>query len=117
MTSSRFQQLSDDDDDENTMDFHSDALRQTDDGNQMKNFFIISPMTSHTRTDSTNQLSTNHRKPCLSQNSKISSPTLHLNKKHKKLYVPLQFDQYEFQGHLDTGAIQNVLSEAELRPI
>ena len=82
MTSSLFQQLSDDDDDENTMDFHSDALRQTDDGNQTKNFtlFTISPMTSHTQTDSTNQLSTNHRKPCLSQNSKILSPTLHLKK-------------------------------------
>ena len=30
------------------------------------------------------------------------------------LYVPLQFDKYENQCLLDTGAIQCALSEAEL---
>ena len=45
------------------------------------------------------------------------SPTLHLNKKAKMLYVPLQFDKYENHALLDTGAVQSAMSEAELRKI
>ena len=33
------------------------------------------------------------------------------------LFVPLQFNSYENQGLLDTGAVQSALSEAELRKI
>ena len=33
------------------------------------------------------------------------------------LYVPLQFNKYENHALLETGAIQSVLSEAELRKI
>ena len=33
------------------------------------------------------------------------------------LFVPLQFNNYENQGLLDTGAVQSALSEAELRKI
>ena len=47
----------------------------------------------------------------------VLSPTLHLNKKDKMLYVPLQFDKYENHALLDTGAIQSAMSEAELRKI
>ena len=35
----------------------------------------------------------------------VLSPTFHLNKKDKMLYVPLQFDKYENHALLDTGAI------------
>ena len=45
------------------------------------------------------------------------SATLQLNRKDKLLYVRLQFHEYENFGLLDTGAIQNALSEAELRRI
>ena len=47
----------------------------------------------------------------------VLSPILHLNKKDKMLYVPLQFDKFENNAHLDTGAIQSAMSEAELRKI
>ena len=47
----------------------------------------------------------------------VLSPTLHLNKKDKILFVPLQFNTYENKGLLDTGAVQIALSEAELRKI
>ena len=47
----------------------------------------------------------------------VLSPTLHLNKKDKMLYVPLQFDKYENSALLNTGAIQSAMSEAELRKI
>ena len=47
----------------------------------------------------------------------VLSPTLHLNKKDKMLYVPLQFDKFENHALLDTGAIQSAMSEAELRKI
>ena len=47
----------------------------------------------------------------------VLSPSLHLNKKDKMLYVPLQFDKYENHALLDTGAIQSAMSEAELRKI
>ena len=45
----------------------------------------------------------------------VLSPTLHFNKKNKMLFVLLQFNTYENQGLLDTGAVQSALSEAELR--
>ena len=35
----------------------------------------------------------------------VLSPTFHLNKKDKMLYVPLQFDKYENHALLNTGAI------------
>ena len=47
----------------------------------------------------------------------VLSPTSHINKKVKMLYVPLQFDKYENHALLDTGAIQSAMSEAELRKI
>ena len=47
----------------------------------------------------------------------VLSPTLHLNKKDKMLYVRLQFDKYENHAILDTGAIQSAMSEAKLRTI
>ena len=35
----------------------------------------------------------------------VLSPTLHINKKDKMLFVPLEFNNYENQGLLDTGAV------------
>ena len=45
------------------------------------------------------------------------SATLQLDRRHKMLYVPLQFREYENEGLLDTGAIQSAMSENELRRI
>ena len=75
----------------------SDALRQADDENQM-NYDLHHTThlkTSQTTTKPTKQLSTIHHKSIRNQNVKLLSPTLHLNKKHKMLYVPPQFDKYE----------------------
>ena len=47
----------------------------------------------------------------------VLSPTLHLNKKDRIMFVPHQFNNYENQGLLETGAVQSALSEAELRKI
>ena len=43
----------------------------------------------------------------------MPSPTLHLNKNDKMLYVPLQFDKYKNHALLDTGAVQRAMSETE----
>ena len=43
----------------------------------------------------------------------MPSPTLHLNKRDKMLYIPLYFNKYENNALLDTGAIQSAMSEAE----
>ena len=45
------------------------------------------------------------------------SATLQLDRRHKMLYVPLQFREYENEGLLDTGTIQSAMSENELRRI
>ena len=57
------------------------------------------------------------RKHAANNQFHVLSPTLHLNKKDKMLFLPLQFNSYENQGLLDTGAVQSALSEAELRKI
>ena len=57
------------------------------------------------------------KKHAINKKIHVLSPTLHLNKKDKMLFVSLQFNNYENQGLLDTGAVQSALSEAELRKI
>ena len=55
------------------------------------------------------------KKHAIKKEIHVLSPTLHLNKKDKIFYVPLQFDKYVNNALLDTGAIQSAMSEAELR--
>ena len=45
---------------------------------------------------------------------RLLSQTLQLNKKNQMMYIPLNFNKFECQGLLDTGAVQSAMSEAEL---
>ena len=112
---------------EQTMNWHNDALRPAHDAKEM------SPHLQPTDRLSTDDKSTKRLSSKTHANDKNSvsktkehatnnqfhvlSPTLHLNKKDKMLFVPLQFNNYENQGLLDTGSVQSALSEAELRKI
>ena len=113
--------------DEQTMNWHNDALRPAHDAKEM--YSHLQP-TDRLSTDdkSTKRLSskthandknssTKTKKHATNNQFHVLSPTLHLNKKDKMLFVPLQFNSYENQGLLDTGAVQSALSEAELRKI
>ena len=113
--------------DEHEMNWQHNTMRQVDDAKEMA--------TNHLHHDSTSHTTNNKRlsiKKHATQNSindskakkhatkteiHVLSPTLHLNKKDKMLYVPLQFDKYENHALLDTGAIPSAMSEAELRKI
>ena len=113
--------------DEQTMNWHNDALRPAHDAKEM---YSRLQQTDRLSTDdkSTKRLSskthandknssTKTKKHATNNQFHVLSPTLHLNKKDKMLFVPLQFNSYENQGLLDTGAVQSALSEAELRKI
>ena len=111
--------------DEHEMNWQNNTMRQVDDAKEMN--------TTHLQDDSTPQTINNtllsiekHATQSSINNSKtkkhatkteihVLSPTSHLNKKDKMLYVPLQFDKYENHALSDTGAIQSAMSEAELK--
>ena len=113
--------------DEQTMNWHNDALMPAHDAKGM------SPNLQPTDRLSTDDKSTKRlrsktyandknsvsktKKHAINNKIHVLSPTLHLNKKDKMLFVPLQFNNYENQGLLDIGAVQSALSEAELRKI
>ena len=113
--------------DEQPMNRHDDALRPTCDAKEMSSH--LQP-TDRLQTDynSTKRLSNKTHPKHTSSSSKtethvtnslndVPCPTLHLNKKDKMLFVPVQFNTSENQGLLDTVAVQSALSEAELRKI
>ena len=112
---------------EQTMNWQNNTMRQVDDVKEMDSTHLPDDPTLHT-TNTTRLSSKKHVTQSSSNNSKfkkhatkteihVLSPTLHLNKKDKMLYVPLQFDKYENHALLDSGAIQSAMSEAELRKI
>ena len=113
--------------DETEMNWQNNTMRQVDDAKEMDSNHLHDDSTSQT-TNSTQLSSNKHATQSNINNFKakkhatkteihVLSPTLHLNKKDKMLYVPLQFDKYENHALLDTGAIQSAMSEAELRKI
>ena len=113
--------------DERTMNWHNDALRPAHDAKEM--YSHLQPTDRLSKDDKpTKRLSSNKHAIDKNSNSNtkkhttnnqfhVLSPTLHLNEKDKMLFVPLQFNNYESQGLLDTGAVQSAVSEAELRKI
>ena len=102
-------------------------MRQVDDAKEMDTTHLQDDSTPHTTNDTrlsikkhATQSSINNsktKKHATKTEIHVFSPTLHLNKKDKMLYVPLQFDKYENHALLDTGAIQSAMSEAELSKI
>ena len=113
--------------DEQTMNWHNDALRPAHDAKEMYSHLqptdrlstddkLTKRLSSKTHANDKNS-STKTRKHATNNQFHVLSPTLHLNKKDKMLFVPLQFNSYENQSLLDTGAVQSALSEAELRKI
>ena len=113
--------------DEYEMNWQHNTMRQVDDAKEMDTNHLQDDSTLHTTNDTrlsikkhTTQNSINSskaKKHATKTEIHDPSPTLHLNKKDKMLYVPLQFDKYENHALLDTGAIQSAMSEAELRKI
>ena len=113
--------------DEQTMNWQNNTMMQVDDAKEMGSNHLHDNSTLHP-TNTTRLCSEKHVTQSSDNNSKakkhatkteihVLSPTLHLNKKDKMLYVPLQIDKYENYALLDTGAIQSAMSEAELRKI
>ena len=105
--------------DEQTMNCHNDALRPAHDAKEMSPHLQLTDRLS-TDDKSTKRLSSKTHANDKNSVSKIKkhatnnqfhvlSPTLHLNKKDKMLFVSLQFNNYENQGLLDTGAVQSAL--------
>ena len=102
-------------------------MRQVDDAKEMATNHLHGDSTSHTTNDKRLSIKKHAMQNSINGSKAIKhatkteihilSPTLHLNKKDKMLYVPLQFDKYENHALLDTGAIQSAMSEAELRKI
>ena len=113
--------------DEHGMNWQHNTMRQMDDAKEMDTNHLHDDSTSHTTNDirlsikkHATQSSINSskaKKHATKTEVHVLSPTLHLNKKGKMLYVPLQFDKYENHALLDTGAIQSAMFEAELRKI
>ena len=113
--------------DEQTMNWQPNTMRQVEDAKEMETHHLDDDSTSHSTIDKrlsikkhAKQSSINvskTKKHAIKTEIHVLSPTLHLNKKDKMLYVPLQFDKYENSALLDTGAIQSAMSEAELRKI
>ena len=111
--------------DEQTMNWQQNTMRQVEDAKEMETNHLDDDSTSHSTIDKrlsikkhAKQSSINvskAKKHATKTEIHVLSPTLHLNKKDKMLYVPLQFDKYENSALLDTGAIQSAMSEAELR--
>ena len=113
--------------DEQTMNWQQNTMRQVDDAKEMDTNHLDDDSTSYSTIDKRLSIKKHakHSSINISKANKhatkteihVLSPTLHLNKKDKMLYVPLQFDKYENHALLDTGAIQSAMSEAELRKI
>ena len=113
--------------DEHEMNWQNNTMRQVDDAKEMDTTHLQDDSTLHTTNDTrlsikkhATQSSINNskaKKHAIKTEIHVLSPTLHLNKKDKMLYVPLQFDKYENHALLDTSAIQSAMSEAELRKI
>ena len=113
--------------DEQTMNWLNDALRPAHDAKEMSPHLqptdrlptddkSTKRLSSKTHADDKNSSSKTEQHATNNQFG-VLSPTLHLNKKNKMFFVPLQFNNYENQGLQDTGAVQSALSEAELRKI
>ena len=113
--------------DEQTMNWHNDALRPAHDAKEMYSHLqqtdrlstddkSTKRLSSKTHANDKNSI-TKTKKHATNNQFHVLSPTLHSNKKDKMLFVPLQFNSYENQGLSDTGAVQSALSEAELRKI
>ena len=104
--------------DEQAMNGQPDTMRQVDDAKEMETNHLDDDSTSHSTIDFSikkhaKQISINvskAKKHATKTEIHVLSPTLHLNKKDKMLYVPLQFDKYENSALLDTGAIQSAMS-------
>ena len=114
--------------DESEMNWPNNTMRQVEDAKEMDSNRLHDDTTLHT-TNNTRLSRKKHVTQGSSNNSKakkhatktefhVLSPILHLNKKDKMLYVPLQFDKFENHALLVTGgAIQSAMSETELREI
>ena len=111
--------------DEHEMNWQNNTMRQVDDAKEMDTNHLQDDSTLHTTNNTRlsikkTQSSINNskvKKHATKTEIHVLSPTLHLNKKDKMLYVFFQFDKYENHALLDTGAIQSAMSEAELRKI
>ena len=113
--------------DEQTMNWQQNTMRQVDDAKEMDTNHLDDDSTSYSTIDKRLSIKKHAKYSSIniSKDNKhatkteihVLSPTLHLNKKDKMLYVPLQFDKYENHALLDTGAIQSAMSEAELQKI
>ena len=114
--------------DEHEVNWQHNTMRQVDDAKEMATNHLHHDSTPNTTnnkrlsirkhaTQNSNNDSKTKKKHAIKTEIHVLSPTLHLNKKDKMLYVPLQFDKYENHALLDTGAIQSAMSEAELRKI
>ena len=104
--------------DEQTMNWHNDALRPAHDAKEMSPH--LQPTDRLSTDDKSTKLlsSKTHANDKNSvSNTKNMQPITNLNKKDKMLFVPLQFNNFENQGLLDTGAVQSAISESELRKI
>ena len=106
-------------DNDKTMNWQNNTMRPVDDAKEMKPNHLTDDSTSNTTNDTRPSIkkhasiSNNKRiKHAAKFETHVRRPTLHLNKKDKTLYVPLQFDKYDIHALLDTGAIQSSMSEA-----
>ena len=104
------------------MNWQNNTMRQMDDAKEMKPNHLTDDTTSNTTNDTrlgikkyATSSNNKRRKHAVKTEIHVRCPTLHLNKKNKILYVPLQFDKHDNHALLDTGAIQSAMSEAELR--
>ena len=107
------------------MNWQDNTMRLVDDAKEMNSTHLHDDTTPHTTNDTrlsskknVTQSSSNNseaKKHATKTKIHLLSPILHLNKKGKMLYVPLQFEKYENQALLNTGASQSAISEAELR--
>ena len=98
--------------DEHTMNWQPNTMRQVEDAKEMETHHLDDDSTSHSTIDKrlsikkhAKQSSINvskAKKHAIKTEIHVLSPTLHLNKKDKMLYVPLQFDKYENSALLDT---------------
>ena len=113
--------------DEHEMNWQHNTMNQVDDAKEMATNHLHDDSTSHTTNDKRLSIKkhaiqnsingSKAKKHTTKTEIHVLSPTLHLNKKDKMLYVPLQFDKYKNHALLDTCAIQSAMSEAELRKI
>ena len=91
--------------DEPEMNWQNNTMRQVDYAKEMDTTHLLDDSTLHTTNDTrlslkkqATQISINNsktKKHATKTEIHLLSPTLHLKKKDKMLYVPLQFDKYE----------------------